>query len=116
MVGWENKIMTKRKIAWDIGWFGTPPTDEPKRATSRQNFFVECMQCDRWSNRHQLKCKTKQDLVDLYHAYRERIDLSGMGFTVTDSDLETVADRTWADEDYQKALTGGTADVPSPMV
>ena len=96
--------MTKRKIAWDIGWFGTPPTDEPERATSRQNFFVECMQCDRWSNRHQLKCKTKQDLVDLYHAYRERIDLSGMGFTVTDSDLETVADRTWADENYQKAL------------
>ena len=26
-----------------------------------------------------------------------------MGFTVTDSDLEAITERTWADEDYQKA-------------
>jgi hypothetical protein len=96
--------MTKNKLNWDIGWFGTPPTDEPERATSRQNFFVECMQCDRYSTNHHKKCKTRQDLVDLYRAYRERIDLSGMGFTVTDSDLEAVADTTWADEEFQEAI------------
>ena len=96
--------MNKNKLNWDIGWFGPIPTDSPKHAVRRQNFFVECTWCDRWNKNHMLKCKTKQDLVNLFHAYRKRIDLSGTGFSVKDSDVEAIADRTWADEDFQEAI------------
>jgi hypothetical protein len=96
--------MTKNKLNWDIGWLGGVPTDSAKHAVSRQNFFVECMWCDRYNTNHTVKCKSKQDLVELYTAYRERIDLSGMGFSIKDSDLEAIAGRTWDDKSFQEAI------------
>ena len=68
--------MTKNELRWDIGWFGTAPTDKPERATCRQNFFVECMWCDRWHDNHLLKCESEKDMIELYIAYRKRINLS----------------------------------------
>jgi len=95
--------MTKNELKWDIGWFGAVPTDEPERATSRQNFFVYCAWCDRWHDNHLLKCESEKDMIELYKAYRKRINLSKMGFTVTDSDIEAIAERTWKDENFQEA-------------
>jgi len=98
--------LMKRQIKWDIGWFGPPPTDSEEHSIKRRRFFVDCMWCDRSYARNLRRCKTKQDLVELYRSYIPRIDLSEMEFSVGEADIEAIAETTWRDARFQAGLRG----------
>lgn len=97
-------MKTRRKLDWDIGWIGKVPTDSAEDIGPRLHFFVACMHCDKRFDKYINVCKTKKSLLELFQAYVERIDLSRMGFSMKDSDIERLVENTWNDTEYQRAV------------
>ena len=97
-------MKTRRKLKWDIGWIGKTPTDAPEDAGLRLPFFVYCMHCDKQFNKYISTCKTKQSLLELFKGYVERIDLSSVGFSMKDTDIERLVENTWNDVDFQMSV------------
>lgn len=97
-------MKTRKKVNWDIGWFGKPPTDAPEDAGLRLPFFVSCMHCDKQFGKYISVCKTKESLLDLFKGYVERIDLSNAGFSMKDSDIERLVENTWNDKNFQEQV------------
>lgn len=95
-------MKTKARLRVDFGWIGPIPDDNRKPGESKGHlsFFVECMQCDKECDAHQLNCDSEDELITLYELYAERLK-KALPFKMFREDFVQLAKNTWNDPAFQ---------------